>query len=304
MDLKVEEKDSRLYQLMSFFSRDIKGTEREPSDLASEYSRGVFHQIVQILFSKDSKIQKFEDTSYDLFSFAASAGYTSIVKILLEKGANPHGKREDCRPLSMAVFNGHPLVVKMLLEKGASPEEGGNVRETPLETAALEGNTAIARILLEHGANPNREDAKSSLPLSGAAMLGYTPMVKLLLESGANPDKTTTEYPDTPLALAAENGYIWIVQLLLEHGAAVEGSRRSARPLALAIKSGYEPIVELLLEKGARMTLSDKLLRKSPIYAPPRRNLPAFHQNHCHCDTDVYYKFCDLKKRHIYSSYT
>ncbi|KAK5801221.1 hypothetical protein VI817_003433 [Penicillium citrinum] len=279
VELRVEEKDIRLYQIMSFLVTDSEGKRRK-------CERTLIHNVVQILFGKDGNIQEFEDTSSELLTFATTEGCTSMVKTLLEKGVDVEGKEEGPKPLWLAVDNGHPLIVKMLLEEGANPERGGRLR-IPLQVAAEEGNTVIARILIEHGANPDGQGSELGKPLSVAAMRGYTPIVKLLLECGANPNIIAFRYTCGPLSFAAQHGYIWIVQLLLEHGAAVEGLRHNKRPLALAIKNGYEPIVDLLLKKGARMTWSDKLLRMSP-WVPPRRELPAFHQYHCYCETAYY----------------
>ena len=51
-------------------------------------------------------------------------GHEAVVKLLLEKGAEPESKDNDYgrTPLSWAAGSGHEAVVKLLLEKGAELE--------------------------------------------------------------------------------------------------------------------------------------------------------------------------------------
>jgi serine/threonine-protein phosphatase 6 regulatory ankyrin repeat subunit A len=47
-----------------------------------------------------------------------------VVKLLLEKGADPNSKSNNGRtPLSYAAGYSHKAVVKLLLEKGANPPQ-------------------------------------------------------------------------------------------------------------------------------------------------------------------------------------
>jgi ankyrin repeat protein len=92
-------------------------------------------------------------------SVAAAVGDQERVEQLLKKDVGLAGRLDSARvsPLSHAAREGHGHIVRLLLERGAEPN-------TPEEAApdgralfgACSGNhLEVARLLLEHGANPN-----------------------------------------------------------------------------------------------------------------------------------------------------
>lgn len=87
------------------------------------------------------------------------------LKELLDEGGDPN---EVCysdgyTPLGYAVELGGDQVLKLMLERGANPD-GGGILVTTLE-AAENGRLEILKILLEAGADPNRmdEDGESAV---------------------------------------------------------------------------------------------------------------------------------------------
>src|SRR5205814_1188835 len=87
-----------------------------------------------------------------------------------------------------AAAKGHIEVVKLLLERGANPnvpEEGIAPRGHALYAAVAGGYFEIAKLLLEHGADPSAPVESSADCLSRAINRGDQAMVDLLASYGA-----------------------------------------------------------------------------------------------------------------------
>ena len=172
--------------------------------------------------------------------WASSLGHTEIVKLLLEKGANPYNDQA----LIDACRGGYTQIVQLLLKYGTNPDNA-------LSLASATGHTEIVNLLLLYGANPHADNDE---PLRWASSLGHTEVVKLFLEKGANP------YNDQVLIDACRWGYTQIVQLLLKYGANPDNA------LSLASAAGHAEIVNLLLLYGANPHAdNDKPLKQAQI---------------------------------------
>lgn len=98
-------------------------------------------------------------------------------------------------PIKNAAAGGHLEIVRLLLERGADPnlpEEGIAPDGHALHSAVVRGHIEIVRLLLDHGAHPNVEVESSADTLSAAlATAGYSyvqpnaDMVELLCSYGA-----------------------------------------------------------------------------------------------------------------------
>ena len=101
----------------------------------------------------------------------------------------------DAYPISIAADKGHLEVVRLLLERGADPDtpydkyEGYPVAErgAPLHAAALNDDLEMAALLLENGASAHTVMDASGNALNWAIANGNDAMEKLLLRHGAYP---------------------------------------------------------------------------------------------------------------------
>lgn len=142
-------------------------------------------------------------------------------------------------PLRNAAAGGHLEIVKLLLERGADPnlpEEGIAPHGHALYSAVYNGHHEIAELLLERGAYPNPPVESSADALSIALMNKDEKMVELLCSYGAARSVDILSYygdlqtaaaifavnpalADDPHALtqAAGNGHEAFVRLMLRH---------------------------------------------------------------------------------------
>jgi Ankyrin repeats (3 copies)/Ankyrin repeat len=154
-------------------------------------------------------------------------------------------------PLFAAAKRGQATIVKLLLEQGADVNDGGyhDLRSawSPLCTAAKYGHEPIVKVLLDHGANIHAADHTGWTAIGAASKAGYVGIVHLLLEKGANVS-VRNESDWTPLHTAALYNRAEVIKVLLNWGADVQVKDDQGRtPLLVAINAGHEDIVRLLL---------------------------------------------------------
>ncbi|XP_066357105.1 uncharacterized protein [Miscanthus floridulus] len=146
-----------------------------------------------------------------LFHSAAEGGRSEIAKFLLSKGVSVDGESSRLTPLLIATFRGYPSIVKILLEHGADPNERMNDEVTPLSMALKHSSMPCLKLLVQAGADVNGFGSYN--PLAKAAEKGLTEAIKCLLEAGANPNVPDT-FGRLPIELAAEYGTWEDVELL------------------------------------------------------------------------------------------
>jgi ankyrin repeat protein len=180
----------------------------------------------------------------------------SIVRLLLEKGANPNAKIKSRglkgqTPLHVAAnYCRHDMsIVKILIKKGANFKSGFGEYWTPLHAASCFNNVDFVELLLCEGANINEQDGLGWTPLHFAALKNSVSVVKILLKNKAKYNILTTkehiwESPaanipagKTPLDIALLVGNIEIVNLLQE---LVNNSNKEE----LYMKSSLESVIK------------------------------------------------------------
>src|SRR5688500_6401827 len=158
--------------------------------------------------------------------------------------------------LYRASQQGNTGLVRLLLERGAQPDDGESAYH-----AAERNHRAVLELLLAHGAEISavhprwnntvlyflagyREDQLRSRE----ATLG----MEWLLEHGADPNVPSYDHRETPLHRIAENGRnVAVAELLLSHGADLRQPRVGGRvPYEMAMRVGNAPVADLLSSRG------------------------------------------------------
>ena len=162
---------------------------------------------------------------------AAFYGRLEIVRILLDRDANPNAEtKESETPLglvSQGRYNSQERgasIARLLLGRGVDVNASAKGLITPLHSAALNGRLEIARVLLDHGASLNAETGSRETALHFVSKGKYDSeehgvgIAQLLLEHGVDVNARRKD-GWTSLHRAAFNGRVEVVQVLLDHGA-------------------------------------------------------------------------------------
>lgn len=194
------------------------------------------------------------------FFLAAEAGDESLIKLLLDIGAQPDVKlcRNQETPLITAAKCGHRRIVEILLEHGATIDIKDDIRWTALEWATEKGHADIVELLIANG-GLRHDSRRSGFALSLAAGNGYRPLSQLLINSGASL-VGEDDLGRAALHVAAERGQEAIVRLLLDYGAGINDTDDFGETaLIRSAKCGHTETVQLLLDKGADSNIADNI---------------------------------------------
>ncbi|KAL2374239.1 hypothetical protein RJ035_000191 [Blastomyces gilchristii] len=197
------------------------------------------------------------------FHHAVHHGSTALVRLWLRCGVDLSALWETA--LYIAVYSGRADVLKMLMEKGANPKEWrGSQIDSPtvLHIASKGKSEAVIAILLEAGLDPNKTTCEyywtplSYMMLSTkGSSISRVNMAKLLLDAGANPD-LADDMNWTSLHLAIERGDADMVKILIERGTSLTVmTGKGDTPLCLAVRLQDKRMVRALLDNGCNPSL-------------------------------------------------
>jgi ankyrin repeat protein len=213
-------------------------------------SRG-HRKVVKLLLDKGADPNLLTTWGTTALIRAAGEGHTEVLKLLLDFGADPNLKDSHGTALAYAAGRGCTEAVELLLDRGADANLENRSGWTALMWAARFGHMEIVKLLLANGADVNFQSGLNDTALIWAASVGHTEAVKLLLDNGADPNLRNA-VGMTALMQAARYGHTEAVKLLLDKGA--EDYLQDGRgwtTLIYAVNGGYTKAVKLLLDNGA-----------------------------------------------------
>uniref|UniRef100_A0A8C5T7M2 Ankyrin repeat domain 27 n=1 Tax=Malurus cyaneus samueli TaxID=2593467 RepID=A0A8C5T7M2_9PASS len=186
-----------------------------------------------------------DDRGYTPLHIAAICGQTSLVDLLVAKGAivnatDYHGST----PLHLACQKGYQNVTLLLLHYKASTDVQDNNGNTPLHLACTYGHEDCVKALVYYDVHSCRLDIgneKGDTPLHIAARWGYQGIIEVLLQNGANPE-IQNRMKETSLQCAL-NSKVFLVLFqphffLMQHHRGVDSPLRSPQHSAETFSRG------------------------------------------------------------------
>ncbi|XP_031411290.1 ankyrin repeat domain-containing protein 27 isoform X2 [Meleagris gallopavo] len=157
-----------------------------------------------------------DDRGYTPLHIAAICGQTSLVDLLVAKGAivnatDYHGST----PLHLACQKGYQNVTLLLLHYKANTDGQDNNGNTPLHLACTYGHEDCVKALVYYDVHSCRLDIgneKGDTPLHIAARWGYQGIIEVLLQNGANPN-TQNRMKETSLQCALNSKILSLMEL-------------------------------------------------------------------------------------------
>jgi ankyrin repeat protein len=205
--------------------------------------------------------------------------HLDIIRMLLEKGANPNTKVKD-NTLTRTIFT-----MQWFFEDGA----------TPFIRASQSSDTELMALLLKYGADPKAATSNGDNALTASAGIGWVEgvtyerstksnleAVRMLLDLGLDPGQPNNE-GRTPLMGAGMKGRTDVITLLVDRGAKLDahdkGSRDTDKVASIAAGHTWQAIdyAEGLVRVGVQSavfrteasTLIRKLMAERNMPAPP-----------------------------------
>ncbi len=241
LDAGADAKAERLYDT-NIDRETYSGT--ESALLAA--SRSGHEPIVRLLLERGANPDAADSlTGRTALVDASAKGRLPIVETLLAHGANPSTRdaldAQNC--LTAAIAGEHSNVARVLVKAGA------RVESAAFEQACLRGRLDLAQLCVDAGGDVSTSDA-----LKSAAMGGNVETLRWVVKQGVDVKKRGAE----ALLDAANGGKAESVRYLLELGVPVE-SRTSYgwTVLHLAAYNGNAATVKVLVDAGADVRADD-----------------------------------------------
>ena len=191
-------------------------------------------------------------------------GRTTVVKLLLENGADVHAasthwERKQWTALHHAAGGGHVDICSMFIDKEVDVNTQTEHGETALMLASGGGHTDVVKLLLDNKADVHAGRRtlwrKQWTALHLAADGDHVDICSMLINKHAHVNKQT-ENGETALMLASKKGHTNVVKLLLDNEAdlhVVSSGQWNKQWTALhyAAAGGHVEICSILIDKDA-----------------------------------------------------
>lgn len=155
-----------------------------------EYSN---EEVIRILVSAGSNIEAKNDVDWTPLVIACFNQDESVVKLLLDFGANPNAyytEEEEQTVLDYAIVNGYTAIIRLLrkakAKAGSELYHYSGFYPNLLITAVVNDDVELVKTLIAQNYDLNVQIRNGMTPLMIAAREDYANILKILLKAGAD----------------------------------------------------------------------------------------------------------------------
>ena len=247
--------------------------------------------LVQELLASGIAASLADDRGFTALHVASANGQLAVASLLMKHSnvadiINCTTKDTASTPLHLAVHPGYTGLVQLLLDSGAN-ELAININgQSCLHIAAMAGHQEVTAIILSHAAEDmamceqlvNMSDKKSMTGLLLAARSGHAEISVLLIEHGAN-SQVTDSLGNSALHLTAMAGHLQCAKSVVSQGAPLHlNNSEGYAPLHLATQAGHHPVVLYLLKVGAKPSMPTSKGQTPVMLAAANGHMPILHE--------------------------
>ena len=266
---------------------DVNGQDEDGRTLLMEAAyRGddqMVHELIRAgasVSAKDNKLQTAFHLAFSSSWWAHQKGRSSVVKALIEAGADINGQDKDgTTPLMKAAYKVNDQMVHELIRAGASVSAKNSKQQTALHTASNSESMwaprkslfSVVNALIEAGADINGQDEDGTTPLMDAAYRGDDQMAHELIRAGASVTVKNNKQQTALFHLAISSRSWWahstVVKALIEAGADINGQDEDGTtPLMQAAYKGQYYAVLELIKAGASVTAMNRQQKQRALH--------------------------------------
>lgn len=293
---------------LTLFANHLWSTARRPRLAMTGYllAKGAEYNIniaaalgdleeVRKQLERKPKLANFQDACLKRpLSCAAEFGHTAVVRLLLERGADPNAQEASVfrtYPLYVAAKNKHLEMAKALLEHGADPnawvDASGNAMSLALENEHQE----MADLLASYGGCPYENYWAGNLPVMATLFAAKPELAQdfFMVNSGVffnfdSPEQTTAilklaiKYGADPKTIVQWSLFVArnspaVLKVLLQHGANPNAADQEGKTTLHAIQKHFNEKTEsvllettaVLIDHGADINAKDHVYRATPL---------------------------------------
>ena len=234
---------------------DISGKDMGGNSIIFDVITRGYRKALDLVLTYDPRLDIIDTEGYSLLYYPIKQNAIDIIETLLDANDISIGSslvdiqdKNKNVPLFYAIKFNNTEVLKILLQRGANPNYRNEAHITTLHMAVIRGHQDMVKLLIQHRVAVNSRSEDGSTALHYSCNFRRYEISKILLENGADPSLIEFPYEFSPIFYAVEQNDIPLTELLITYKANPNHQDYIGNTVLIyAIKNKYHEMLDLLL---------------------------------------------------------